>query len=153
MLTVQQRGRGSVQHARGALQDPLGHQRGTGAHRLHGHLARGTAFPLQRPVVQDLHHGLFQGSVGTDGQQGEGSPLAEPGKPLCSFPALKTPRKRINLTHPGRQNQPRLWVGGPGCPHRANPPGSPGQDVVIDQRQGEQPSVVQPPQVDLIPKD
>lgn len=44
-------------------------------------------------------------------------------------------------------------MGGPGCPHVVSPPGSPRQDVVIDQRQGEQPGAVQPPQVDLIPKD
>lgn len=167
VLTVQQRSRESVQHARGTLGDPLRHQRGAGTHRLCRHLAAGSSVPFQRPVIEDLHHGLFQGCVGAGGRDGEGetpgttprcsrdaSPPAEPGNPLCSSPpTLKTPQKGKGFTHPGPKSSeasggwPRL------SPCHVSPPGSPRQDVVIDQCQGEQPGAVQPPQVDLIPKD
>lgn len=66
-LTVQQRSRGPVQHTWGALGDPFRHQRGAGAHQLHRELAAGCPLPLQRPVVQHVHHGLLQGCVGAGG--------------------------------------------------------------------------------------
>ena len=97
-LTVQQRGRGSVQHARGALGDPLGHQRGAGAHRLGCHPAAGSAGPFQRPVVEDLHHGLFQCGVRAGGREGDGE---SPGTAPATRPPQQSPETpRIPLLLP-----------------------------------------------------
>lgn len=144
VLTMQQRGRGSVQDAWGTLGDPLRHQCGTGAHQLCCHLAAGSSVPFQWPVIKDLHHSLFQGCVGAGGRDGEGetpctalgcsynaSPPAEPGNPLCSSPpTLKTPRKGKGFIHPGpksSEEKARLLVGGPGSPHVPPPLAHPGR--------------------------
>lgn len=139
LLTVQQRGRQPVQHARGTLGDALGHQRGAGAHRLCRHRAAGRPVPVQRPVVEDLHHGLFQGCVGTGGRDREGetpstapgcgrhaSPPAEPGDPLRSSPpSPKTPREGKDFYPPWAETERGFGWAAPVVP--VFPPAHPGR--------------------------